>query len=368
MKLIIIIGALIGHTCILLAQNLVPNGGFENYSKCPGTYSQHEKDFKAIAWSSANAGTPDLFNACSRGEGGVPHNWAGTAPAFEGNGYAGIYVWMATDNEYREYLQCKLLERLVTDSVYQVSFRYRLSSYALYCVDRIGLLLSDTSLHAPHDKVLAIQPTMEFVADSALTLETGSWESASFLFKARGGEHYLTIGNFSKNDSTRVYKIHHRDAQQPMLARSSYYYIDDVKVTPLNARQPVLASDNTPEFLKEEVELNKNYILSNINFEFDSYRLTTTSFEVLDHLVLWLKDHNRIKILLEGHTDDQGGDRYNLLLSRNRAKSVASYLSSQGIEESRLESIGYGKKKPLTSTKDEKARAQNRRVEITFRE
>src|SRR5687768_2852373 len=96
------------------SQNLIPNPGFEAFSECPGNYSEAAHEFRAEGWRSATMGSPDHFHSCSVGEADVPHNWAGVSEAFEGNGYAGIYLWMNdASNSYREYLQCKLLQPLI---------------------------------------------------------------------------------------------------------------------------------------------------------------------------------------------------------------------------------------------------------------
>lgn len=345
-------------------QNLVPNPGFEEYTSCPGSYSQHAAEFRAKNWRSANRGTPDQFHSCSKGEGGVPYNWAGISEAYEGNGYAGIYIWMI-DKTFREYIQCKLLQPLVKDSVYKVGFRYRLSSYSKYSVDRIGLVFSDSSVDATHDKVIKATPSLSVVRDSALTMETGYWETLQQEYRARGGEQYLVIGNFSDNAATHYYFIQFMPTQQEMLARSAYYYIDDVSVESKYTAEPEPISP-VPAFAVETVETNKTYVLKNIQFEFNSYRLLYPSFAELEKVVSLMEQQPNIKIMLAGHTDDVGGDQYNRTLSRNRAKTVASYLISKGIPANRVEYAGYGKSKPLMEGTSSEVRRINRRVEATF--
>ena len=66
----------------------------------------------------------------------------------------------------------------------------------------------------------------------------------------------------------------------------------------------------------------------------------------------------------EGDTDPIGTQAYNLGLSESRARSVADTLEREGIEASRIATIGYGKENPITSNDTEEGRAQNRRVEI----
>ncbi|HEX8040404.1 MAG TPA: OmpA family protein [Chryseosolibacter sp.] len=349
---------------LLSAQNLVPNGGFEDYVVCPGGYSQAPAEFRVPHWRSVNSGSPDYFNSCSNGEAGVPYNWAGISDAFEGNGYAGIYTWMSLAKEYREYLHCKLNDPLVRDSLYHVEFRYKLSSYSKYCTDRIGLLISDSVKTSYDDRPLKLEPTFTFVKDSALTLETGSWEIASAEYRAKGNEQFLTIGNFSTNGSTHVYHIRFRPDEQPMLVNSAYYYIDDVSVTPVFPWQPPEKQELL--FAGEEPRLNTVYVLENIQFEFNSYALMPVSYSSLDKVVRYLLERPDLKVRLSGHTDDVGSAEYNAVLSSRRAKSAAAYLVAEGIAEERVTTHGYGESRPLTTENGKSAREVNRRVEIEF--
>lgn len=348
-----------------LSQNLVPNPGFENYRKCPGNHSQAAHEFTATDWAPATRGTPDHFHACSNGEANVPHNWAGVSDAYEGKGYAGIFLWMKDTNDYREYLQCRLIQPLIQDSLYRISFRYKLSSYSKYSIDRIGLLLSNENLNEHHDNVLAITPTLSVVHDSALTRNTGLWEIASLEYKAKGNEQYLTIGNFYNNEDTHYYKTKFRPLQQIMLAESAYYYVDDVRVID-NHSEKQLEPALLPEFTLAQTELNKTYVLKNIQFELNSYKLVPPSFEELAQVAAYLIKNPKTRVQFFGHTDDQGSDVYNLKLSENRAKSAAGFLSTLGIRSDRMEVFSYGETKPLIKEVSEVARIVNRRVEIRF--
>lgn len=345
------------------AQNLISNAGFEEYTSCPGSYSQTKTEFRVKGWWGATLGTPDHFHSCSQGEAGVPHNWAGVSDAYEGSGFTGIYVWMDNEVNYREYLQSKLTEPLLKDSLYTISFRFKLSSYSRYSIDRIGLLLSDTLIQYPHDRVIQELPTCSFIQDAALTKNTGYWELAKFTHKAKGGEQYVTLGNFYDNEATKYYRIQFTPDQQEMLRMSSYYYIDDVKIIP---QFPHLEEMLLPEFSPETIELSTRYVLKNIQFEFNSYKLRPSSFEELEQVVRWMNKHPDITVTLSGHTDDAGGERYNLVLSENRAKSVAAYLKYQGISASRIKTFGYGESRPLIENTNEKSRDENRRVEVIF--
>jgi OmpA-OmpF porin, OOP family len=357
----------LGSHSLVFSQNLVPNAGFEEYASCPGTYVQNPLEFRVSSWTSGNLGTPDHFHSCSNGEADVPHNWAGVSEAYEGNGYVGIYTWMNNDRNYREYLQCKLNAPLISDSTYIVEFHFRLSSYSMYAVDRVGLNFSDSLVRLKNDRALRIQPDILLVQDSALTPQTGLWERVRQEYKSKGGEQYILIGNFSDDASTKHYHIQFSPEQQEMLKFSAYYYIDNVSIVPKYLpEEMLLPSVVPPDFQVENIEMDKTYVLKNLQFEFNSSRLSYAARESLDGLAAWLVQNPSVVVRLSGHTDDVGGDKYNLTLSQKRARSVADYLIGQGIDEGRVFAKGYGKEKPLLDDTSEVSRTINRRVEVKF--
>ena len=180
------------------AQNLVPNPGFEQLIRCPQNFSTLRENFDLPGWSSASNGTPDHFHSCSWNEAGVPGNWAGYSTANSGHGYAGIYLWMGpnSQNNYREYIQCELIESLQSGVRYRIMFHYKLATNSVFAVNRIGFLISQEKLNYSHDQVIDLMPTFSIEKDSAVTSKTGIWESASMEYLAQGGERFLTIGNF----------------------------------------------------------------------------------------------------------------------------------------------------------------------------
>lgn len=346
------------------AQNLVPNPSFEKYFECPLTYTQvGTKDF-APGWSSPTLGTPDLFNRCSIGTAGVPRNWAGVSRAYDGYGYAGIYVWIENVN-YREYMQAKLKAPLQSGRRYWVEFYFRLSAYSKYSIDRIGVLLSDSTATANDDLILPLQPSYNHIMDSAFNKGTGLWNRVHFEYRAKGGEQFITLGNFSSGDETKKYFIAHSQTTQPLLKKSAYFYIDDVAVVPLPEDSTDVATDSL-SITENTVKTNEIYTLRHIRFSYNSFELLSSSFAELDRLVDVMKKNPDWGVELSGHTDDQGSDEYNLRLSQSRATSVGEYLVQHGIENGRIHIYGYGKKQPVIEGANEDARTVNRRVEAKF--
>jgi outer membrane protein OmpA-like peptidoglycan-associated protein len=113
-----------------------------------------------------------------------------------------------------------------------------------------------------------------------------------------------------------------------------------------------------------EVKEGKAVVLSNVNFDFDSYILLKSSEETLNTFLQYLVDNPELRFRIGGHTDNIGTDEYNLDLSVKRAKSVYNWLVNKGIQPSRLEYTGSGKREPLIDLTDDKSRAINRRVEV----
>jgi outer membrane protein OmpA-like peptidoglycan-associated protein len=105
---------------------------------------------------------------------------------------------------------------------------------------------------------------------------------------------------------------------------------------------------------------------SGILFPFDSSELLPEARRNLRTLSGQLHDERRTEVMIVGHTDAQGTDSYNQDLSERRARSAASYLTSQGVSRDRLIPAGRGEQEPVASNGNESGRQQNRRVEIAI--
>ena len=100
------------------------------------------------------------------------------------------------------------------------------------------------------------------------------------------------------------------------------------------------------------------------NFDFNKATIKPSGRDVLDGAVKTLRDNPSLHVVVEGHTDSVGSDKYNEKLSERRAKAVRDYLVREGIDASRMTTRGYGKSRPVASNDTAEGRAQNRRAEI----
>ena len=96
-------------------------------------------------------------------------------------------------------------------------------------------------------------------------------------------------------------------------------------------------------------------------FAYDSYDLSPEARATLDRQAQWLNQYGQLSITIEGHADERGTREYNLALGEKRANSVKSYLSTLGVDSSRLNVISYGKERPEVAGDEPGAWAQNRR-------
>lgn len=162
--------------------------------------------------------------------------------------------------------------------------------------------------------------------------------NGELLVSIPAGAHY----SFSVSKDGYLFYSNTFDLQEP---RTFYNpYLLDIALTPV----------------KEGAEMN----LYNIYFETDSFRILPESEPELNKLADFLRNNMRIRVEVQGHTDDTGTSKGNLELSQKRAASVVGYLVSKGIGKGRLEWEGYGESRPVAPNDTDEGRRLNRRTTI----
>ena len=105
-------------------------------------------------------------------------------------------------------------------------------------------------------------------------------------------------------------------------------------------------------------------VMDTVYFEFDQATLSDLAKETLVRNAEWLRANPNARIQVEGNADERGTPEYNLALGERRAAAVKSYLSSLGVEGSRLVTISYGEERPADPSHGEEAWEKNRRVDF----
>ena len=97
-----------------------------------------------------------------------------------------------------------------------------------------------------------------------------------------------------------------------------------------------------------------------VYFDYDQYNLDDADRRSLATQISWLKQYPSTRVEVQGHADERGTRDYNIALGDRRAQAVSQYLQQQGITSTRIQTISFGKDKPLDMGHDEAAWARNR--------
>ncbi len=104
-----------------------------------------------------------------------------------------------------------------------------------------------------------------------------------------------------------------------------------------------------------------------VYYAFDSSKLTPDDQTTLDRQSEWLQKYPQVGVQLAGNTDDRGTEEYNLALGQRRANAARDYLAARGVTPSRVDTISFGKDRPIALGDNEEAWAKNRNATTSVR-
>ena len=242
------------------AQNLVPNPGFEEHNACqywvPGpsgfpidiTYSPSYDSFPTVLYwvTPLVNNTPDYFNICDTtfyGH-GIPNSFVGYQSAHSGNSHIGEFMYCHRHpiiNDYREYVEAKLIRPLIFGHEYHIHFYVNLAAphitmfYGrMISVDNIGAYISDTMVldSIGYANAFLTNPTTIHSMPGVFITDTTYWTKIEGSYTAHGGEQWITLGHFNGAEppkDTFLYTIGSITYPADSFT-SCYMYIDDVCV------------------------------------------------------------------------------------------------------------------------------------------
>jgi len=320
------------------AQNLVPNGDFEQGAKCQTTYTK-----PSIPKPWQTTGTPDLYlDSCEIIS--PSNNLTGACQLLSGKAFAGLVMDLPSKQNgyWVERIQTRLLQPLVKDSLYQLSMFISIGPNSPSSIKQLSVrLASEIYAHyTPPKEIKAIN-----IPEPLLP---GKWIHIVDTIKAVGGEQLLVIGNYLEADN--FIKLRKPKGNEIRC----YIYLDSISLTPLfKLASPPIISDTIT--------------LAGINFNTNEAILLPAAYTVLDKILLPLLKSDNFSLTIIGHTDSIGSIDNNLSLSLARAESVKAYFTINGIDPDLIAVEGSGPLKPIAPNNTDSGRAINRRVEIVIK-
>lgn len=293
-KFYLIVITFLLNATICNAQNIVPNGSFEEHIGCP---SGGGDILNCSIWFNpaidGSGGSPDYYHECATSVStGIPVNNAGYQQAQTGSAYCGIITYSSplySLPNYREYLEIQLDTNLEFNKCYHFSMYINLGNVSKYTSDDIGVYFSDTviigiSYYTP----LPYLP--HFTGAYGLAPDTANWTFVEGNIIADGGERYIIIGNFKPDNDTR-----HFLQNSSGWLEATYIYIDDVSLRECNDTTGFNESI-PPKDIKIYPSVFSNILnIQNLNSE----QLTFILYDMSSRMVIDIEFSNSIMLNTE---------------------------------------------------------------------
>lgn len=103
-----------------------------------------------------------------------------------------------------------------------------------------------------------------------------------------------------------------------------------------------------------------------VYFDYDGYALSEPAKKIIDSKVEFLRRYSKVRVVIEGNTDERGTNEYNMALGERRANAALQYMSNSGLTQANISIVSYGEEKPAAPGHDESAWAKNRRAHFVL--
>lgn len=369
--------ALLLQWCVSSAQNLVVDPGFEELDSMPDWVSQIDR---STQWSTPNRATPDHYHS---GSGyfpcHVPYNMAGKQWPRSGSAYVGI-ITQANDLAYSELVQGRLSEPLKKGAYYKVSYYVSLACISKYVDHRLGAFFATDSISSDFRTV----PTAErgHVVTPMRVPECSdmdSWQLVTGMYKAKGGEKYIVLGNVT-NSSGKAKLKKNKAVRTQVKDDMCYYYIDDVTVVKARNRTDS-TFDRRTAVSKHELTPGPALVLAPCRVIFQpgssafldakainaAAKLDTGSvpgIAMLDYLANFLIQAPEVSIEIGVRYGQYDAVEAALALTQARALAIMRRLVEMGVEKDRLVAVGHGSTLPSDASIAPYMEGDEGRIEI----
>jgi len=371
--------------------NLVPNPTFEKIEKKVKLKGEIKG---ATPWTSPTLAKADLYIPKTKNFYiSIPENDYGKEKPMEGTGYAGFLAYSYKNKAPRTYLQVKLIEKMEVGEEYCVKYYVSLADLSKYATNHLGAALTGKAMTANNSDVLQFD---NFIESKRLVIYDKQyyWTPMCGVYKAKGGEEYLTIGNFTTDEELKTVKVKRPRGFNKPQKYTAYYYIDNVSITPIaeagKCDCDVVEGMENAEVVKSGFGSDDKAKATNVKIvnsdgsasntgnpstavataaggdQIDGMKImfkpnrssVAESVISLDKVVAYLKENIDEKVITSGFIDVSEKGVTNL--AGKRVSAVYKYLISKGVKKERI----VRKAKGVGSPVDSKDKTKNMRVEI----
>jgi OOP family OmpA-OmpF porin len=180
----------------------------------------------------------------------------------------------------------------------------------------------------------------------------GKWKHVAISFNKRSLKVYL--------DEERMMNVPNLEYKPEMFSIGSDY---DARYIKTSSAKNIRVNEGGKK-LYDRIMTEGKFVTRGILFDVNKSTIKGESMGTINEIVQLMKDYSDLKFRIEGHTDSDGDEAYNQILSEERAGAVKNILVQSGINALRLDSKGYGESKPVDENSTPEGKANNRRVEF----
>jgi outer membrane protein OmpA-like peptidoglycan-associated protein len=380
------VAALVSGQVTAQSVNLVPNGSFEATTgkvKKPGAIDE------VTGWTSPTGAKADVFVPNKEKDVNeqkiisTKKNMYGKENAKEGSNYVGIVAYSYSEAKVaRTYVMVKLDAPLKKGVRYCVTFNVSLAEASKYACNQLGANFSNKPF-ATEAKSSIIDVAHVQQRDNKIINMTYNWEKICGVYEAKGGEKYLTIGNFIKNENVKTETNKKPKDMDVDVIAAAYYFLDDVSVVMMDAGAECSCAGDEPKNEFSTTVYQKSIITNSkmtpaqvINaqqtfFAFGKANFSPEGKTMLDLIAQKMTENPTMKLEIQGHSDameDSVGVEKTQYsgMAEKRAEAVITYLKGKGIDPARL--VGVAKDSAIPndeiseSDDNDLKMAKNRRV------
>ena len=297
----------------------------------------------------------------------------------EGDNYAGLVVYSPKDKIARNYITSPLTQPMLKGKKYCVSMYISLAEGSKYATNNLGINFHKKQPKQEEAKTI-VEKTAILHNQAKMVNATYGWEKVCGTYISEGGEEFITIGNFTATDKSKIEKTLKIKDYKGVISEFAYYYVDNISVVMVDQKSACECGNqqNNKEtyyhkiiMLEEKMTPIQRIEAHTAFFPFGKYELQETNRSTIDAVIREMKTNPTFIIELFGHLDVNEAELATKKplfadLSNRRIREVMKYMIENGIEEKRLISTPKDEKEPneeiLEEDDEDLKLAKNRRV------